>query len=269
MKTKPSSESLVRRYMMWVFGLTVLGMSITLCTIVSIIIGFNELRYLILPVALRGTVVASWIIGLILLAVCGISLRARTRQTLELLTTIVLGLSVLSLIMFLAAGIDLTRAFTSPTTLLEHLGDAFSKVLSSTRITPKGMQGVGGEAVIRSLTHVGMSIAVMQLIGFLPFPYNVIVFFVYYKFFTALLFCLIPTAAGIAAVLVAYSARLELQRHGDHNRLLTSDESSCDDSEPLIRTHNRTQTDRRHDRQVPRFTALPRNVSRETLYQAV
>jgi hypothetical protein len=268
MKSKASSEAIPRRYMWWIIGLTITALSVTVSTVVSIIVGLNEVRYLVLPLTLRGTVIAAWFVGALLVVASGLAIRARARNTLELLVNIVFALSALSMVMTLVAGIDLTRVFTSPATLMESLGDAFAKIISNMKLTPEGMRGVGGETVIGAITRVGTSLAVMQLIGFLPFPYNVIVFFMYYKFFTAMLFCLLPFAAGTAALFVAYSARVELQRNGDVKRLLSADESSSED-EPLINTHIRGQVDRRLGRSASRAAAVSRTASRETLYQAV
>lgn len=194
----------------WVIGLTLASISITVSIVVAIIIGFAGMQWLVIPFVLRGTVVAAWLFGLVFILTSVAAITVRSRKTYATLITVLLVIGFLFAIMTLVAGADLAKVFTSPVTLSENLGDAFSKALSNSSLAPKSMRGPGGESVINTVTRISASIAIMQLIGFLPFPYNMMLFFIYYKFVTVLIVCLIPLGFALWAVFQVYSARIDI-----------------------------------------------------------
>lgn len=191
----------------WVILLTILAMSVTIGLVTSLIIGLGALSWLVAPLLLRGTVITAWFSGFILIAAVLAALSIKSSKTYRTLLTTLLVLSTVFAIATLVAGVDVSRVFASPTTLTGHLGDAFSKVISNSRLAPKGMRNPGGETIVSSITRLTASIAVMQLIGFLPFPYNLILFLMYYKFVTVLIVALIPLSFAVWSIFQVYSAR--------------------------------------------------------------
>lgn len=235
----------IRTSLLWVIGLTVAAMGPSFVTLISVLFGFNQYRMLVIPLILQGSVIACWFLGITVIATCLIAMGIKRLASLRIIMMAILFLTVISAIVVMAAGIELTKTFTSPVTMTEQLGDAFAKILSNSNITPKGLRGHSGETIIGGVTQLATSIAVVQLIGVLPFPLNVMLFFMYYKFLTALIFCLIPLAFGLWAVFVVYNVRGETQEAHDSDK---SDGNSEDvrllaahqyDHEPLVTVHRR------------------------------
>jgi hypothetical protein len=219
--------------------LTTLSIAATLVAVMLISVSFGEIRFLILPLALRGTVISSWVSALMVIGASWGAIAVRNRQTLELIVTVVLVLSILSATIVLAAGIDVTRVFTSPVTLTEHLGEGFSKFITKGRYTPSGLKGNNGAPVVRAAVDVTTAIVTSTLISYLPYPYNVILFFMYYKFLTAIIFCIFTFGFAAWAVLYVYDYRKTLKAEHepiDGGREFSED-SHDSDEEPLVRHH--------------------------------
>ncbi len=125
--------------------------------------------------------------------------------------------------------------------------------------------------MISGIANIVTSVAVMQLIGFLSFPYNVILFFIYYKFFTALILCVIPLGFSLAAVLLGIAFRRELIEDGNAEirEYIEQTDSADSGADQLVREHKRTESDDRL-RGYRQFERQPIRVnSRSTFYQAV
>lgn len=244
-----SDPKRIRASLLWAIGLTVLVMSPSVISLIAVLMAFNEYRLLILPFILQGSVIACWFVGLAVVVTCILAMGVKRNASLRILIVAILVLTVISVITSLVAGIELTKAFTSPVTLTEQLGVVFAKILGNSQLTPKGLRGLSGEAVIDSFTKLATSIAVLQLIGILPFPLNVMLFFMYYKFLTGLIFCMIPVASGAWAVYIIYDLRKDNQKTvGDpHSREEISEDTRLltahpDDREPLVKVHRHAHT---------------------------
>lgn len=127
-----------------------------------------------------------------------------------------MAVGILFIILTIAGGVDYTRIITSPTRLLGRLGNKFTSLLSRSKMT--------GGGTLNSLGRMAGNIAVIQMMGILPFPYNVLLFFVYYKFMTGILFCLIPTLLAIWSVTQIHACRKEVIRRENEYRTLEDNE---------------------------------------------
>lgn len=123
--------------------------------------------------------------------------------------------AVLLLVMAIVSGIDLTRIFTSPTRILGKIGGAFANIVGESKAVPQSMRAGSGKALLRTVGEITTNIAVGQLIGILPTPYNIILFFLYYKTVTAIVICLIPVLFSLWALSMAWALRRELVKHLD------------------------------------------------------
>ena len=219
-----------------------------------IVTSFNEIRWLALPLALRGSVVASWVSVAFLVGTSLMTLTIQTKRTLQIIITVSLVISVLATITIIVAGIDITRAFTSPITLTEHLGDGFAQIVTKGRYTPKSLKGSKTEPVVKTATEVGTAIVISTLISFLPYPYNVVLFFMYYKFLTALVFCIIPFGLSVWCALYVLDYFKELKDDGLTKNMTEdtteySEDSFDREAEPLVRHHRRANF-------IPKYPSL-------------
>ena len=214
-------------------GLSVAAMALSFIIIITLMIGASSLSWVIAGMVVRGSIIAYWMTGFILLCIGFFALGARDPDKRMNLTTAMLITAAFFVVLTIVAGVDLTRMLTSPTTFLGKLGDLVSHKLTNSRLTPHSVRGVEGKTLLGMVGKVGTSIVIMQLISVLPFPYNLLLFFVYYKFVTGMLFCGIPTALAIWAFTQIYSLRsqLKLKYSKNESRETSSSEESSDDDE--------------------------------------
>ena len=233
--------------LLWTIGLTIGSIAPSIITAIVVATSFAEVSWLILPLVLRGAVIASWVVALITIATAAAVLRVKNSMTLRIVLIVLLFVSIVSAIIVLAAGIDITRMFTSPVTLAGKFGEAGSRIFSHSRFAPKGIKSAEGESLLTSAVHLSSGIIVLQLIGYLPYPYNVILFFMYYKFLTAIAFCVIPFAVGIGACFVVYN--LWNETRGDdapisdstNERVSICSSNANEELEPLVVVHKRIE----------------------------
>ena len=122
----------------------------------------------------------------------------------------------------------MTKLFTSPVRLLGKLGNVFTRLISKSGLGPKAVQGMEGESLMNTIGRIGTSIVIVQLITHLPLPFNILLFFLYYKFVTGLIFCGIPTLLAIWAFSQVYACKKEINRRENEYRAL--DDSDSDSS---------------------------------------
>ena len=200
-----------RAKLTWTIALTAISTSISFLVLLGLILAASGLHWVVASLVLRGTIMSCWLLGLTMFGLGFFALNAKDENNRRNLVTALTVCAALFVIMTFAAGIDVTRILTSPTTILGKFGDMFAKILGNSRAAPKSVRGVYGETFLSTIGRVGTSIAVMQLITILPLPYNILLFFMYYRFMTGILFCLIPTIFAIWAFTQVYGLRSELQ----------------------------------------------------------
>jgi hypothetical protein len=139
-------------------------------------------------------------------------------------------------VMSIVSGVDLTRILTSPTRIIGKLGGGFAAMIGGSRAVPSSMRAGGGQAFLRSVGTIATNIAVVQLIGFLPMPYNLILFFLYYKAITGMIICVIPLLFSLWALTTAWGMRKGLLQHladADTRPLIHEGRSFDDDDQPV------------------------------------
>jgi hypothetical protein len=99
MELSTSMKKRLRGFTIWMVGLTVASISVTALTLVAIIIGFGPLKWMVIPLAIRGTVVAAWLTGLTVVATVVVAFRIKSRKSLAIIVNVICILSVLSCIM--------------------------------------------------------------------------------------------------------------------------------------------------------------------------
>ena len=119
---------------------------------------------------------------------------------------VVIGISFV--IMTIVGGMDLTNLFTSPVRLIEKLGTSFHGMVRRFTKSPNEAQK---PSLTSSIGRFGANVAVVQLIQILPMPFNILLFFLYYKFATWIIVCLIPSLLAIWAFTQVYACRKELK----------------------------------------------------------
>ncbi len=151
--------------------------------------------------------------------------------------------AVLLLVMAVISGVDLTKILTSPARILGKIGGAFAEMIGGSKAMPENMRAGGGKAVLRTIGDIATNIAVVQLIGILPTPYNIILFFLYYKTVTAIIICIVPVLLSLWALTMAWSLRKELmQQLEDEDRVPLMDDDRASDVEAGHNNHRHLAT---------------------------
>lgn len=206
----------------WVAFMTLISISITITILIGIIIGATGFANLIIPFILRGCIVGAWGLGLIIIIIGIAAGNVKRRETVKFISTVLTVLCMIQVIMILVAGIDVTKTVFSPATLVGKVGDLMSHGLANSKHMPASLRGGQGELLTKMIGRVGASIIAVQMIGILPFPYNVILFFIYYRFLTVLVVCVIPV---LFASLAAYKANASRSKPRKAPPKTSSDES--------------------------------------------
>ena len=150
------------------------------------------------------------------------------------LVTIMLIFSVAFVATAIAGGVDATRMMTSPVTLIRLAGNRAASVLDRKKGDP------GNHSIRSTVGEIAGGIAVSYLIDLAPFPWNMLIFLAYYKFVTAIIFIIIPTAMTLWIVAKVWYARKALKEEisalqGIDEKDSLFDESSSAEEELLLR----------------------------------
>ena len=150
-----------------------------------------------------------------------------------------LVVGILFVIASIAGGAEITRAFTSPSTFLGRLGDRFIHLLN-----PRKNRGVEDEALAGSIARFAGGIAVTAVMSQLQFPWNMLLFFAYYKFMTAIVFTVVPVSLALWGTYKTWTARKGFKKSldqekekADSNIESDSWSDSCGDNEHLLKGH--------------------------------
>jgi hypothetical protein len=217
------------------------SISFTIGLLVSVTIGAAGFANFVIPFILRGSVIAAWGMGLVII-IAGFGANAvRKRATVKIISTFMAVSCLIQVFLILASGIDVTRTVFSPASFVGQFADILTHALTNSKHTPTALRGASSELMVKMLTRVGGSIAAVQAIGFLPFPYNMILFFIHYRFVTVLVVCIIPTIFAIWASYRAYSSRFPSKKATVHSSSDSSvrDLNESSDSESERRPLNR------------------------------
>lgn len=191
-------------------GLVCASMSISAVVIIGLILASSGLHWIFASFLVRGSILATWFLGAVMFTLGFLALGAQDTQTRWNLITGMAIIGFCFVISSVVSGIDISKMVTSPATLLGRMGDGIADLLTRRERHPDSVRGTKMRHTLGIAGRVGTSIAIIQLIGILPFPYNVLLFFVYYKFATYMLFCFIPTVLAVWAFSQVYSVRREL-----------------------------------------------------------
>lgn len=189
--------------------LTLVSISFTFAILVGILVVANGFANFIVPFILRGTVLGAWGLGIIIVIVGIAAGSVKKRTNVKMVSSLIIILCMVQIIMVLVAGIDVSKTFFSPVTFAGKIGEFMTHAVFKSKHLPASLRGGQSELIASMIGKVGASIITVELIGILPFPYNVILFFVYYRFVTVMVVCILPVLFASLACYKAYETRLK------------------------------------------------------------
>jgi hypothetical protein len=212
------SKSALETNLKWIFGIYLFPVTITLTILMLIVFSAEAIRSIVAAFVFRGSVVIFWVIGVVAMILAFFTKRTKSYVVVCILqlsvrnstkSNLINALLVFGVLYFIAAvisGSEITQFITSPRMLLGRFGDRIIHLLN-----PRKDRGAQDEAVAGSFARFAGGIAISTLISQLDFPWNMLIFFVYYKFMTAIIFAVIPACFGLWAIYLTWLTRKEFR----------------------------------------------------------